>query len=89
MSVPDPLIKQGCNQCEDIFKVFVTSQSVSFSSLCVSRITATSDLVDPLRGKHGQLSQLLADLKGSLRGDGHSGADGAWATRSFIVRVTR
>ena len=90
MSVPESLRNLGQTECEDVFKVFVTSNASSFDTLCLPRLPTLADkLGGPSRGEHHykQLSNFLSRLATPLRGPGTSLLDENWATINFTMRT--
>ncbi len=90
MNIPEPLKDLGQSQCEDIFKVFITSKASSFDTLCLPRLPTSADkLGRPSRGEHyyNQLSDFLSRLAAPLRGAEADLLDENWATFNFAVRT--
>lgn len=83
MKVPEFLHKNGATDCEDHFKVFITSRPVSFHM-------ALPDIFRTARGEQGVLRGsddplgLLEELDNGFRAQD----DNRWATQSFLVRTS-
>ncbi|KAF2675631.1 hypothetical protein K458DRAFT_212321 [Lentithecium fluviatile CBS 122367] len=84
MKVPEFLHKDGVTECEDHFKVFITSRPISF------HITLP-DIFCTARGEQGVLRSnddppgLLEELDNGFRAQD----DNMWATQSFLVRTRK
>ncbi|KAH0558764.1 hypothetical protein GP486_004595 [Trichoglossum hirsutum] len=90
MSVPQSFIDRGDDQCEDILKVFITSQLTSFACLTLPKIAVSNkDAKEPIRGDYDQLSRARSDLAAFLRSDRRDIQDEKWATRNFTIHTKR
>jgi hypothetical protein len=83
MKVPEFLHKDGVRECEDHFKVFVTSRPISFHMTLPDIFRTARGEQGVLRGS-GDLSGLLEELDNGFRGQD----DNRWATQSFLVRTS-
>jgi hypothetical protein len=87
MTVPQFLVDKGQNHCEDILKVFLTSQPTSFAPLMLPKIpTSTKDIGGIIRGSH-DLSGFLAGLSKPLRGAQDHVTSEDWACMTFLIRT--
>ncbi|RYN85845.1 hypothetical protein AA0119_g13063 [Alternaria tenuissima] len=83
MKVPEFLHKDGVTECEDHFKVFITSRPISFHM-------TLPDIFRTARGEQGVLrgsddpSGLLEELDDGFRAQD----DNRWTTQSFLVRTS-
>jgi len=82
MVVPELFRSRGQYQCEDIMKVFVTSNSTSFAPLLLPKILDAS-----VRGDYNQLSKFLSGLATSFRGMEDDTPNEKWVTRNFLIRT--
>jgi hypothetical protein len=83
MRVPEFLHKKGVTECEDHFKVFITSRPVSFHM-------ALPDIFRTARGEQGvfRSSDDPLGLLGELDNGFRAQDDNRWATQSFLVRTS-
>ncbi|KAM0522998.1 hypothetical protein ACHAPE_001489 [Trichoderma viride] len=88
MEVPEFMQINGQGCCEDVIKLFVTSNAAPFPSMVLPNL--------PLYGSYhrgqpyeagDELSALVAGLTGPTRSD--DAEHEKWATRNFIVRTTK
>jgi len=92
MTVPKCLSDRGQHLCEDILKVFITSNSTSFSALTMDRIPLSAEEIDIGRTGHcdhyNRMSEFLTGLATPFRGLDDNVSDELWATRTFFIRTT-
>lgn len=86
MKIPEFLRNQGQDECEDIVKVFVTSKPILFPSMVLPKAVFDTDRLRE-RGSTDNLSLLLSELPGGLRGQ-NSIVEEEWTTQNFIIRTT-
>jgi hypothetical protein len=83
MKVPEFLHKDGVTECEDHFKVFITSKPISFHITLPDIFRTTRGEQGVLRGSD-DLSGFLEELDNGFRAQD----DNRWATQSFLVRTS-
>jgi hypothetical protein len=91
MTVPECLLSRGQDSCEDILKVFITSNPTSFSALTMGRIPLLVEEIEGGRTDYNHyngMSEFLAKLDKPSRGVDDNILDELWTTRNFLIRTT-
>lgn len=88
MEVPESMQINGRGCCEDIIKLFVTSNATSFPSMVLPELPLWGSYHrgQPYESGNG-LSALVAGLTGSVRS--HDAGHEKWTTRNFLIRTTK
>ena len=89
MSIPLHLLSQNAREVDDVFKVFVTTRPIPFSSLSLPALLKSDQQPEtPVqRGHDGSLLALLRDLSPPLRGKDDKYSEGQWLVRTFVIHV--
>lgn len=89
-SIPDELKAINEHECEDIFKVFLTSKATSFAALQTPPLVVTSDgFSGATRGKNNyhKLEAFLGDFVAPFRAPDTPEVIENWTTRAFILKT--
>jgi hypothetical protein len=90
--IPEELKAINEYECEDIFKVFITSQATSFAALQLPALAVSAGNINRAthtRKIYHELSAFLGDFAAPFRGSDLSGAVENWTTRTFILKTTQ
>ncbi|KAF2717111.1 hypothetical protein K431DRAFT_288858 [Polychaeton citri CBS 116435] len=83
MSVP-----AGQNDCEEVFKIFITGRPTSFAPMSMPDITESLKLSAAKRGTHdNDISDLFTTLNMTVRGSRDGVLRNDWYTHNIIVRT--
>ncbi|KAI0549741.1 caspase domain-containing protein [Xylaria curta] len=84
MTIPE-FVPQSIKSCEDVFKVFITNKPTSFPSMILPEISSSHNH----RGQDDEASDIISSLIENLS-LAFRGEDGdKWASRNFIVTISR
>ncbi|KAI9770998.1 MAG: hypothetical protein M1840_002702 [Geoglossum simile] len=90
-SIPDELKAINEHECEDIFKVFITSKATSFATLQMPPLVVSADISrGATRGRNNyhDLAAFLGDFAAPFRASDMAGAIENWTTRTFVIKTS-
>ncbi|KAF3927879.1 hypothetical protein ABW20_dc0105084 [Dactylellina cionopaga] len=86
MNIPDDLLEAGQDFCEDIMKVFITSEAASFPCMLLPGIPFDESSGSVIRDSYDQASKFLAMFMRGFCGTRYGGR-GQWTTRNYLIRT--
>lgn len=89
--IPDELKAANEHECEDIFKVFLTSKATSFAALQAPPLAVSAEnLSGATRGRNNyhELMAFLGDFVAPFRTSGLGEIVENWTTRTFLIKTS-
>ena len=88
MFVPNHFKERNYLRCRDIFKIFLTSRPIPFTSLQMAALCGPdSKRTDTVRGSHPDVINLLLGIEPSSRGSGTKALIEEWTSHNFVVHT--
>lgn len=86
MFVPDHFKKRNYLRCRDVFKIFLTTRPIPFTSLEMPALCGPdSKRTDTIRGDHSDVLDLLLGIQPTLRGSEAKALIEEWTSHNFVV----